>query len=71
MIDLIESAIAAAPPAAGPVPGEDADAALRNRMKVLKAFLPEAVTFSQLRLVLAHRERLAMAAPQEQTTSPM
>jgi hypothetical protein len=40
-------------------------------MKVLKAFLPEAVTFSQLRLVLAHRQRLAMAAPQEQTTSPV
>ncbi len=42
-----------------------ADAAMRSRIKALKARLPEAVPFSALRLVLAHRARQALLAADE------
>ena len=41
----------------------DAQADARNRLKALKAALPEAVTFFDVRLVLAHRRRQNAAAP--------
>jgi len=36
-----------------------AEAAARGRLKALKARLPEAVSFTAIRLVIAHRERQA------------
>jgi len=43
-------------------PAADADAVLRGRMKALKVRLPEEVSFGHLRLVLAHRARMAQQA---------
>lgn len=39
-----------------------AEVAARGRLKALKARLPEAITFSAIRLVIAHRERQAALA---------
>ncbi len=77
-LSLVEAALASAP-AAAVVPGAatsavptappaaaapDPDAALRSKMKELKARLPEWVSFSMIRLVLVHRDRTgASAAP--------
>lgn len=63
VLDLIEAAIRSAPPQTAPAPGQDADTVLRNRMKQLKSLLPECVTFSHLRLALAHRARVASTEP--------
>ena len=60
--DTIQAAAEATPPPV-PAPGEDADTVLRGRMKQLKALLPEEVTFSHLRITLAHMQRTAAQAP--------
>jgi hypothetical protein len=66
--DHIQAAAEATPPPV-PAPDADADAVLRGRMKQLKALLPEAVTFSHLRITLAHLQRTAKA-PDPQTGAP-
>ena len=50
---------AAAPPLSA---AAAAEAAARGRLKALKARLPEAISFSAIRLVIAHRERQAALA---------
>ena len=68
--DHIQAAAEATPPPV-PAPEADADAMLRGRMQQLKALLPEAVTFSHLRITLAHLQRTAAArAPDPQTGAP-
>jgi hypothetical protein len=62
---LAEAAPPDAAAAAGAAPlsaAAAAEVAARGRLKALKARLPDAISFSAIRLVIAHRERQAALA---------